>query len=244
MSESTFTYTFADLYTDVSEYAGLGRSPTGDNLTLAKRRVNDAYREFVSAVDWHFLKKSDILNLQSGKWQYDLPDNFRELIVPFKYPTTDSWINPTEGSEDTILNLRTGAGTTTGRPYIFAVRPKLFDPEHGMRWEAIFHYEPDGTYAMSYTYRITPNELIEDGDVPIGGPEHAVTIRQMCLAEVEAFDEEKPATYTQKAMASLARSKQLDGRKASRSLGYMNEKSAGYSRRSKTITYNDVDVNA
>lgn len=238
--EPTFTYPFSDLYADVGEYMGVGRSPTGTSLDTVKRRVNDAYRRFLAAHDWNFLKRSTVLPTESGKWQYQLPDDFSSLAVPFTYPKDNSWINPKETDEATILELRTGSGSTSGRPYLFAIRPKEYTEGEGTRWEVIFHYTPGSVYDMIYTYRITVSELVNDADKPIGGAEHSQTLRDFCLAEVEAFDEEKPGTFSVRLIESLARSIERDKKKSPRSVGIMGSKSFGCERRIK-VTVDGVE---
>jgi len=239
-AEPTFTYTFSNLYEDCSEYMGTGRAPTGANLSAAQRRVNSGYRQFIAAHNnWNFLKRNAVLVTESGKWSYDLPDDFASLVYPFKYPPDSSWINPVETDESHIMELRTGSGDTSGRPYLFAIKAKEYAPEEGIRWEVIFHYKPNGVYEMPYTYRITVDELSANGDVPVCGPEHSQTLRTFCLAEVEAFDNEKPGVYITRLAADLANSIRKDSQKSARSVGVMGAVDAGYDRRI-SVTYNDV----
>ena len=239
--EPTFTYPFSDLYADVSEYIGTGRSPTATSTpeVTAKRRTNDGYREFLAAHDWNFLKRSAIIVTETGKYHSDLPDNFESLVYPFKYPPDSSWLNPEEVDEATIMELRTGSGTGSGRPYNFAIRAKEYSEGEGIKWEVIWHYTPGSVYQLSYTYRIMVNELVNAADIPVCGPEHSQTLRAYCLAQVEAFDEEKPGTFTQKASILLNSSIKKDRRKSARSVGTMGAAKQGYQRR-KTVTYGGV----
>ncbi len=240
MAESTLTYPFSDLYKDVAEYAGLGRTPTGDSLALAKRRVNDAYRRFLAAHDWHFLKMTAVLTTEGGKYRYNLPDDFSTFTRPFTYPPDDGWWNPYETDASTILATRTGSGTTSGRPYMFAIRTRPYTKGEGTRWEVIFHYQPDAIYQLTYSYRVSVDELVDDGDKPIGGPEHAQTLRSCCLAEVESFDEEKPGTYTGRVQEDMARSIKLDAQKGARFIG-LNK--WPLRRRQISMTYNSINTN-
>jgi len=243
VAESTLTYSFSDLWADCAEFAGLGRSPTGDDLTMVKRRVNDAYRQFLGVHDWKFLKRTAVLTTESGRWFYDLPDDFTDLAMPFKFPTDNSWLNPNEIDEATIIELRTGSGSTSGRPYVFALRTKEYSEEEGTRWEVVFHYTPNGIYEFIYSYRIITNELVNDEDLPIGGPEHAVLLRAFCLAEVEAFDEESLGTWSGRLPALIAAAIRKDNKKSAASVGIMGGGALrGYERREQTITYNDVSV--
>ncbi len=239
MSESTITYTFLDLQDDVSEYMGQGRSPS--DATTAKRRVNDAYRNFLTSHDWNFLKRSTVLTVEAGKWEYDLPDDFSEFVKPFYYPKDDSWFNLFERDEGYVMELRTGSGSTSGKPYVYALRNKDYSEGEGTRWEVIFHYQPDGTYTLLYTYRLMVNELVNDADLPVGGARYANMIRTYCLAEVENFDDEKVGVWTQKIPILMDRAVKMDNRNSARSLGTIG-RGAGFDetdRRQDTLAYND-----
>lgn len=240
MSEPTFTYTFSSLMEDCSEYMGTGRAPTGSTLSAAQRRVNSGYRQFLAAHDnWNFLKRGAVLVTEPGKWFYDLPDDFASLVYPFKHPPNNSWTNPEETNESNIMELRTGVGETSGRPYLFAIRAKEYSEGEGIKWEVIFHYTPDGVYEMPFTYRITVNELVNNGDIPVCGPEHSQALRTFCLAEVEAFDNEKPGVFMTRLAIDLANSIKKDSQKSARSVGVMGAADAGYDRRI-SVTYGGI----
>jgi len=225
MAELTTTYSFSDLYTDVHDYRG---SPGDDSsYSTAKSRVNDGYRNFLMSHDWSFLKKTGVITTEPGKFAYDLPDDFRELLTPFVYPSDHSRPPIEEQSELLILDLIQGSGSSTGQPYVCAIRPKLYSEGEGTKWEVIFFYIPSAAYELTYTYRIGVNELVNDDDIPIGGHEHALTLKAFCFAEVEATDDEKVGPWTQRLYDSsplvglLIKSIKMDAHKAPRSVGIM-----------------------
>ena len=63
MSEPTISLTFEDLYTEVADFLGYGRSPTGDTLAEVKRYANEGLARFLLGLDprthraytWSFL---------------------------------------------------------------------------------------------------------------------------------------------------------------------------------------------
>jgi len=234
MAELTTSYRFSELYTDVAEYAGVGRSPTVADIALAKRRVNDAYRKFIMANPhtWSFLKPTKVLPLESGKWYYDLPDNFGGMIMPFKYPTDDAGYNISEISYEQLMDLRTGVGTTSGRPILWAIRNKEYSEGEGTRYEVCFFYTPNGTYELIYSYIIGVNKLVNDDDIAIGQPTHSATLRAFCLAEVELFEDEGEKNAHTKALYGvpylgqrglLQQSLDMDKKMKPRFIGMLNE---------------------
>lgn len=236
--ESTLTYSFEDLYKDVGEYAGLGRSPTGEDLATVKRRTNDGYRAFLGAHSWNFLKQSSILPIKTS-WQVPLPDNFESMKTSFKYSPTDGGGEMEETDESTILAMRSGSNSTTGRPVKFAIRPSKYSTAETVKWEAIFFPAPGGAYELHYSYWIVVNKLVETDDKPICGAEHSQALRAYCLAEVEAFDDEIEGVWTKKLPFLLLDSIKKDGKKAARSVGVMGSKEIGYDR-IVSVTYENV----
>lgn len=243
--ELTTTYSFLDLYSDVADYRGKTRTPTGTDLIAAKRLVNDAYRSFLIAHDWNFLKKIAVLVTENTKWQYELPDDFRELTIPFKYSASNALPNLSQVSVDKLLNLRTGISDTSGQPYCFALTPADYTVESGTRWLVLLHYPSNGIYELIYQYRIGVNELVNDTDIVIGGAEHAPTIRAFCLAEVEQWDGESIGVWSKKVydpeIGLLRKSIMVDSKKASRSVGIMGGTEREF-KRFYDVLYNGVDI--
>ena len=71
MSEPTLSLTFSDIYAEVGQFLGYGRSPTGDRLAEATRHSKEGYRRFLAgmdprtrtAYDWSFLSPHDTIEL-------------------------------------------------------------------------------------------------------------------------------------------------------------------------------------
>lgn len=71
MEMTTLGLTFEDVYKEVSNYLGLGLAPTGGNLALTKKYVNDGYRIFLMGTDprtqrvfqWSFLAPAATLDV-------------------------------------------------------------------------------------------------------------------------------------------------------------------------------------
>ena len=71
MTQPTISMTFSDLYTEVADYLGYGRSPAGDQLAEVKRYANEGYQQFLMGRDdrtgrayaWSFLEPQATLVL-------------------------------------------------------------------------------------------------------------------------------------------------------------------------------------
>ena len=191
MAEATTNYSFAQLYADVAAYRGTGASPSGDNLTIAKQRVNDAYRKFL-ALDWGFLSQHKVLQVEAGKYIYELPDNFAVLRVTFKLFPYMGWGNPVEVPLDKFWSYQSFY-PRTGIPLFYAFHSE-FDERRGLRYTVQFYPTPNANLTYNYEMKVLPNILVNDNDIPYCPANLAHVLRAYCLSEVELFDEEGAKT--------------------------------------------------
>jgi len=71
MSQSTISLTFEDLYNEIADYLGYGRSPAGDRLAEVKRYANEGCARFLLGLDprthraytWSFLAPHAMITL-------------------------------------------------------------------------------------------------------------------------------------------------------------------------------------
>jgi hypothetical protein len=189
--ESSLNYSFKDLYQDVLSYMGSSRDDEGDALTTAKRRVNDAYRQFL-ALDWSFLKKWKLIQVISGSWEYELPDDYVMLKSKFACSSQNIIYSPTEVSQEFLMKQR-AMSDTNGTPLYFALSCD-YSKDEGVRWKVSFYPEPNLDLTYVYCYRVVTEELSSDDDIPFCPPDLSNVLRAFCLAEVEAFDDEGEKT--------------------------------------------------
>jgi len=188
MAESTFSYTFLDLYRDVLSYQGQGRTSTDATaLAKAKRRTNEAYRKFL-CLDWNFLVPVKTFKVESGKDEYELPDDYGVMKTPFKLAPNASWRNPVETTAALLLQARSFC-PQTGTPSVYALYPE-YTKESGLRYKILFYPTPNVSLDYIYSYRVLPNILVEDADIPYCPANLSHVLRAFCLSEVEKFDQE------------------------------------------------------
>ena len=96
--------------------------------------------------------------------------------------------------------------TQTGAPKYAAIRPKIPAPTTGHLHEALFYPTPDATYAASYHFLLSTDEIDDTNKYPLGGAAHSETILQSCLAVAERRIEEEAGPQNQKFLELLAAS--------------------------------------
>jgi hypothetical protein len=190
--ESNFTYTFSDLYKDVLSYQGQNRDETDATLVAtAKRRVNEAYRKFLG-YDWAFLSQFEVLKVDAGQYEYTMPDNFSILRSSFKLFPFMGWANPQEIPVGKFWSFQSFY-PRTGIPLYFTFKSE-FSPTSGLRYKVLFYPTPHIGLTYNYEFKILPNAMVNDADIPYCPANLSHVLRAFCLSEVEQFDEEGTKT--------------------------------------------------
>ena len=199
--------TYDDLLKRVSDFLGLGNTtPTGDNLTLCGDIVARGYRQFLYPVDmrtgdayeWSFLRKFHVLPIKSGKWVYQLPEDFSEMLSNPTYDDDDGFANLAKRTPEEILNLRS-AVVESYSPYWYATVPVGTGLETGSFDELWVYPEPDASYNLKFFYKVDPLKPSSTTDYLVGGVKGAEAILESCLAVAELQEDDTIGIHTQKA---------------------------------------------
>jgi hypothetical protein len=212
--------TYSDVWTKVSEFFGLGSSPTGTDLTKCKNATLRAYRRFLFPLDlsqnppktyrWKFLEKTTTLSTEADTDEYNLPDGFSKLIHPFTHTTPVSF-NPRSKPLSFIYEMK-ATSTGTGYPKYFALKIGEYDQITGQRDKVVFWPTPSDTYTYYFTYILTPPKPINDGDYFIGDAYASECILESALAMAELEKDDKSDVHAKEAerliQASIGREKE------------------------------------
>lgn len=213
---ATLELTFSDYYQRVSDFLGLGTSPTGSNLTKVKDIVYRGYRQFLypSISDprtgktrrhtWSFLKQLASLVTSDGKWRYSLPTDFGRMITDPAFSKDDAYEPLKKVRKDAILNMRVDSDSK-GYPFRYAIAPLKYDLEIGTVWEIWLYETPDQAYVLNYFYLINPPKPTSDTDFLIGGIECNEAILESCLSVAESQEEDASSTHHTQLAAKLLR---------------------------------------
>lgn len=178
--------TFEDLYLAASELIYSTRSPSAAQLAVAKRVANDGYMEFLAEHDWRFMTPEATLAVLANDEVTDLPADFGEIIDDFTFDPAGSVSNQIRPlSSVGIRRLKTGTSNTTGPITHYAIQAKPFVPATGQRYEVLWYPVSDAARTLYYRYRCAATQMTSAAEYPLGGQQHAWTIRQAVLAMAE-----------------------------------------------------------
>jgi hypothetical protein len=207
---SRLDLTFADIYNQVSDFLGLGTSPSGTNLTKVKNIIYRAYRQFLFPLHpitkrkhtWSFLKKSFHLVTKAGIWKYQLPNDFDEMIGFPQYGDAEPYSELIKVNPDMILSKRAVASVSSF-PTEYALYPVSQDAEIGTTWEIWLWPEPNGSNNLIFTYLVNPPKPENTADLILGGTRAGEVLLEMAYAVAEAQEENKIGIHAQIASEML-----------------------------------------
>lgn len=160
---------------------------------------------------------------------YDLPDAFGYLEGNLTYEPNVSGLDIRVTGEGEIRRLRMRDGTSTGRPYLAAVRSKALMASPvtvGQRQEILFHPAPSAAYVLSYKFHALPDKLNATDVYTYGGMAHAETLLESCLSVAEERENDgSHGPHWNAFMERLAASISFDRRLRPQYLGYNGDRS-------------------
>jgi len=187
--EPTTTPTYADLQTAIQD-----AFKDMTDVNLLSRMIKEGYLMFLYPPDvagkgshvWSFLSPSTTLSLTASDYDYDLPAAFGGLVGSqlVLESASDAYDPVRIVTPEQIHRLRLGSSSDSGVPQWAAVEPKAFVAATGTRWQMVFWPTPDASYTARYRYNVNP-DAVASGEYPIGGAQHAATIRAACRAKAE-----------------------------------------------------------
>jgi len=197
--------TYDDLLIRVSDFLSLGSStPTGDNLTLCGNIVARGYRQFLYPIDqrtgdayeWSFLRKFHVVPIKSGKWKYQLPEDFSDILTDPSYDDDDGFASLNKVTPQEILNLRS-AVVESYSPYYYCVVSIGTGLETGSFDELWLYPNPDSSYNLKFFYKVDPLKPSSTTDYLIGGVRACEAILESCLAVAESEQDDTIGIHNQ-----------------------------------------------
>jgi len=151
---------------------------------------------------------------------YQLPDNFGNMIGKFSYDAQTVYPAIPVGAEGDIRQRRQLQPDRSSRPFLSAIRPMACDGTAGQRFELMLWPIPNDDYTLHYRYTILPDALVvSTNPYAYGGMAHAETIRESCLAIAEESLDDTRGVHYVKFMERLAVSISYDRKMGPQYLG-------------------------
>lgn len=259
MPESSLTAAYKDLTGDVGFFLGWGRGEdngetawTAAQAAAVARCVKGGLRNFYfCGHEWSFLHPMASLTLASGESTVELPDDFGGVEGQLTITTSSGaqWWPLHFGGVGEVYHAQAISPDATGRPQACCVEPvKGTTGTQGNRFRLRFWPEADAAYTLRFRYYVHPDYLSGAFPFAYGGPQHAETILESCLAVAEKILDDAATVHAGEFAQRLEVSKELDRRMKPQHLGYNRDLSdcrdrrfAGEWRSWSRVTVNGVE---
>ena len=198
---SGITLHYRELLSQVGEFLGFGWDSTGwshEEFQLSDTTVQEGYRKFLYpkphdpknglVYEWSFLLPEITITTASGQSDYPLPAYFADMNGDFAF--TDPHVGYATVKQVSLGQIRRMQGEviTSGIPSVFCITPTNAVASYGTNepaYSVTFFPTPDATYSFIGRVKAVPPRLSDDNPFPMGGPQHAETVRTACLMAAE-----------------------------------------------------------
>lgn len=255
MPEPTLAVAYAALKQDVGFFLGYGRTEADWDATQTQnveRSVQGGLRKFYYCDhDWSFLRPVTTLTLAQGAGDVALPDDCGgvEGKVVINSPQNTAWWPLDFCPVGTVYQRRAELPNATGRPTLCAIEVKKgTGQQRSSRYRLLFDRPADQEYTLKFQYYVNPDYLSGSFPYAYGGPQHAETLLESCLAVAEKILDGDATLHAAEFEKCLANSKGMDRRNKPQDFGYNGDSSdlrhrAGDWRHQtgqSTVTFNGV----
>ena len=208
---------------ELGRFQGWGRDPGSwetDNWTDATDIIRSGLSRFYWAPviptgdktepiihSWSFLSKATTIDLVASQYEYQLPEDFGEMISTTFVHAAGVKEKPITLIPDERLRQLQAMSPATGVPKYAAVMQYDRSPTS---YRVTFYPTPSAAYTLSYDYGVAPKTISDVNPYPLGGPQHSETILEAILAAAEKKLQDGETVHEQRFQELLARSVAAD----------------------------------
>lgn len=188
---------------------------------------------------WSFLKLTGTLTCVADQGEYDLPENFGQMIGKLTFAPGYAY-TPVEQVSEAMIRARRELNTGSGIPSMAAI---LWKPTDGAAFQAaqlMLEPAPDAAYVLEYRYAVLPDAMASDRPYPLSTDPEAECLLESCLAVAEELTDGRGphyAAFMEQLVACILR----DAQRAPESLGLSRPTTGVLSRHgddpARTVTY-------
>ena len=228
---------YSDLTGDVGHFLGYGRGEDNGDVAWDDRQqanvdrcVKGGLRKFYHCGhDWSFLKPTATLTLASGSSLVTLPDDCGGIegrIAVSISGGSSVCVALSVGSVGQVYEQEARYPETTGQPQFCCVEAtKGTTQQKGQNQRLHVWPEADQAYTLKFAYYVNPDYLSGSFPYAYGGPQHAETLLESCLAVAEKILDDKADVHAMEFKECLQSSIDIDRRLKPQTLGYNGDRS-------------------
>lgn len=224
---ATLELTYADLMNAVGDFLGFGRDYTlysATDVAICEENIQSGlrdfyyFRDFVDGVmfqGWSFVNfnPTSTLTLVSGTRTYTLPSNFSSIDGTFTWGDGINKLPILIVGDQNILDMY-NAMDASGDPLYASIETSGSTGTALQTNTVTFYPEPNAAGALNYRYFINPLQVTSSATYPLGGPQHAETLKEACIAAAERNRDDEVGMHNARFQQLLMQSARFDMRAA------------------------------
>jgi hypothetical protein len=232
MAESSLSLGWPELKAAVGHFLGWGSSGwSSARETIIEGIVQTGYRrvlyppavaEGAAGYEWSFLRPSTTLSITSSAADYDLPDDYGNIVGKFHYAADVHLPSIPIIPVADLLDMRS-ASDRSGDPEFAAIRPKSSDGSTGQRSEVLFYPAPSTSRTLSYAYDAYQGALSDSAPYPLGGMHMSELYKESCLAVAESRNNDEIGLHNATFQSLLVDAIARDRKRGARTFGQMGQ---------------------
>lgn len=162
---------------------------SGDDIDRLDEIVNSAYQQFIYPVplpnetvahQWSFLKPTYTFDTAASDYLYDMPADFGAMVGDLVYEADEYETRIIKQVTTGMIDKCRAVDSASGRPTMFALRPKAVTMTSSQVTELMLYPTPDAVYGLRCYYDAKVGTLSETNSYMLGGQAHFETILQSC----------------------------------------------------------------
>lgn len=243
MAEPSLNLAYKQLMGETGAFLGYGRGALLGDVAWTKGQqaaidscVASGLRNFYypTAVEgkappsWSFLKPLLTLVFRVGQNSVKLPFDFGgiEGEITILGPNNTSWFPIKICNEEKIREEFSRFPNMTGRPLKAAIQQASRPTGEQSSTQELFYFPTaDTSYTIQCQYYVNPDYLSGAFPYAYGGPQHAETVLESCLAIAEQRLDDQATIHTGKFKERLVASIAMDNKNKAQNLGYNADRS-------------------
>jgi len=183
---------YSNLQIQLADYLGWTRTSgnwSSDESDRLDEVINAGYRQFIYPIPingetvahrWSFLRPTATFDTVADTYLYDMPSAFGAMVGDLVYDEDESIHQIIEQTTPGMIDRNRAVNSASGRPYLFALRPKTVGMTSRQVTELMLFPTPDAAYGIVYHYDAKVDPLSDSNPYPLGGQAHSETILQSC----------------------------------------------------------------
>lgn len=161
----------------------------GDEIDRLDEIINAGYLQFIyppplqgenTAHRWTFLRPTATFDTVADTYLYDMESNFGAIIGDLTYDEDEYVHTVIEQVTPGMIDRNRAINSASGKPYLFALRPKSSAMTSVQVTEMMLYPTPDAEYGIVYHYDAKVSQLSDSNPYVLGGQPHFETILQSC----------------------------------------------------------------